>query len=279
MLIDETNEEYHASAPVSKSKLWKLWSKTPFHARYEANKEADHYDIGTAAHYAILEPDTFEQRVLRGPDVRRNTKEWKAFTDMCAHAQAIGLKGEDYDGVIAIRDLAHTIPELDTMRTGNVIVEQSAYATDEEYKVEVKTRPDMFNTDTRIMLDVKNMASASAFSFQKSIGAYGYHMQHAAYVDIWQQATGLEVEAFFFVVFEKSKPPAVQLFELSPSAIAEGHAIYRKALERWAQCSEADEWPGYPGGVQQIGLRRYDYHLTPAPEGEEVQAMGDEAPE
>lgn len=275
MLVNETNEAYHASAPASKTTLWKLWTKTPFHARFEAQKAATHYDVGTAAHIAILEPDTFEQRVLRGPEDRRGNK-WKSFMDECDARGAVGLTESDYDQVIAIRDLAHTIPELDTMRSGNVITEQSAYATDAATGVDIKTRPDMFNVDTGIMLDVKNMTSASAYAFQKSIDVYGYHMQHAAYVDIWHHATGFDVNAFFFVVFEKSNPPTVQLFELSPSAIAEGHAIYRAALERYAECLKSDHWPAYPSGIQQIGLRKIAYKLTPPPEGEEVQAMGDE---
>ena len=274
-LVNEPNEAYHASDPVSKTTLWTMWSKTPFHARFGVRKPTSATEFGSAAHLAVLEPDAFEARVYRGPDVRKNTNEWKRFEDMCAAHHAIGLKPDEYDLVIAIRDTAHTIEPLRIARSGQTLVEQSAYGTDPETGIAYKTRPDLFNVPHGIMLDLKNMASASAGAFQRDVGKFGYHVQRAMYPEVWENATGMAVEAFFFVVLEKSEPPTFACYELSPSAIAEGHAIYRSALSRYAECLRNDDWPGYPSGVQMIGLRKYDYRLTPAPDGEEIQEMGE----
>jgi hypothetical protein len=268
----ETDEEYHSGEGVSKSTLWKQETKTPYLARFGKKQDADHFAYGKAGHIAILEPETFEARVSRGPDVRRNTREWKLFEDFCNSAGTIPLKGEDYDNVLTIRDLADGLPAIEIMRNGTPIVETSAYHFDEETGVLVKTRPDMYNHG--IILDLKVMADASPFAFQRSVGKFGYHMQHALYSDVWEKGSEMPVDAFFFVVFEKSSPPQVAVYELTPASIAEGHARYRHALAKYAEYLATDNWPSYPLTTQKLGLRKYDYRLTEPPEIDET--IGDD---
>lgn len=267
----ETDEEYHAGEGVSKSKLHKLITKTPFHAQYGARIDKPHFQIGKAAHCAILEPEDLEHRFTKGPDARRNSNEWKHAEDFARHAGTTLLKPDDYDTAMMIRDLAATVPELELMRQGETIVETSAYHVDEETGVLVKTRPDIFNVNHGLIGDIKNMADASPEAFKRDVGKFGYHMQHALYSDIWEKGSGHTVNGFFFIVFEKSSPPMVAVYELSAAAIAEGYAMYRAALEKYAECLKADDFPGYPSGVQQIGLRYYDYRYTQPPKDEEPQ--------
>jgi hypothetical protein len=264
----EADEAYHSGEGVSKTTLWTLHSKTPFHARYGARKESHAFDLGKAAHIAILEPHRLESSVMRGPDDRRGNK-WKEAQDEAAARGAILLTSGDYEQALLIRDLADTVPELQVMRKGEVFVETSAYHIDEETGALVKCRPDLYNKTHGLMLDVKNMTSASPMAFQKSVGEYGYHVQHAMYSDVWARGAEMTVDAFFFVVFEKSEPPVVAVYELSSTAVAEGYAIYRQALQRYSDCLKADDWPGYGTGVQRVDLRRWDYKLTEAPKGED----------
>ena len=272
----ETDEEYHAGEGVSKSKLWTLDTKTPFHAQFGARVEKPHFTIGKAAHCAILEPEELEQRYTKGPDARRNSNEWKHAEDFARHAGTTLLKPDDYDMAMVIRDLASTVPELELMRQGESIVETSAYHVDEETGVLVKTRPDIYNVNHCLIGDIKNMADGSPDAFKRDVGKFGYHMQHALYSDIWAKGSGHQVDGFFFIVFEKSNPPMVAVYELTAAAIAEGYARYRAALKRYADCLKSDTWPGYPEGVQQIGLRYYDYKLTQPPAEEEQQFAEDD---
>lgn len=267
----ETDEEYHGGDGVSKSTLWTLWNKTPFHARYGAKKESAAFEIGKATHIAILEPDTFEARVTKGPAARGNSNEWKHAQDFATAAGTILLKPDAYDQCLMIRDLSASVAELDVLRDGSQIVETSAYHVDEETGILTKCRPDIYNPTHRIMADVKNMADGSPWAFQRDVGKFGYHMQHATYADIWTKGAEMEVDAFFFIVFEKSEPPMVKCYELKPSAVAEGYATYRAALKRYAECMAADEWPGYGDGIERIGLRYYDYKLTQPPADEEAE--------
>lgn len=264
----ESDTEYHSGPGVSKTTLWALHSKTPFHARFGAPKESHAFDLGKAAHIAILEPHRLETSVMKGPEDRRGNK-WKEAGDEAEATNRILLTSKDYDQCMLIRDLADTVPELRIMRQGETYIETSAYHEDEETGALVKCRPDLYNRTHAMMLDVKNMADASPYAFQRDVGKFGYHVQAAMYSDVWERGTGFPCEAFAFLVFEKSEPPMVAVYELTPASVAEGHAIYRAALERYAECLRADEWPGYGSGVQRIGLKRWDYKFTQAPEGEE----------
>ena len=72
----------------------------------------------------------------------------------------------------------------------------------------------------------------------------------------------MAVKGFFFLVFEKCTPPTVAMYELAPEAVLEGHAIYRQALKKWKECTEADEWPSYSTEVQKSSLPHYGFKLT-----------------
>lgn len=265
-IVQESDEEYHASTDsVSKSGLWELWTKTPFHYRYGKKEFKPQFSIGKAAHIAILEPERFEEAVCRGPATRRGNA-WKDAEAFAAHAQMILLTESDFELALLMRDTADTIPQLQQMRRGNYIVERSAYHVDPETGVEVRCRPDQYNLDNKIILDLKSAASAAYPDFQRAVGQFGYHVQDAVYSDVWPNAGGGDVEGFFFLVIEKSEPPTFALYEIDAAAAKEGHAVYRAALEKYAQCAAKNEWPGYPTDIQTINLRRWDYHLTEPPQ-------------
>lgn len=265
MIIQNTSEEYHSGHGVSKSGLWQLYKKTPFHFKYGERKTSNAFDLGDAAHCAILEPEDFESRFYRGPDDRRGNK-WKEAGDFCEHHKMTLLTSGDYDIALALRETAMLCGPLQTMLEGKPVIEHSAYHVDEETGVTVRCRPDIYNPTHKLIGDVKTAADGSAWGFQKAIGDFGYHVQEPIYTEIWDKAGGGEVEGFFFIVIEKSNPPMISAYELDAPAVAEGYEIYRKTLKLYAECERNDDWPGYPSDVQKISLRKFDYKLTEAPE-------------
>lgn len=275
-IVEQTDEEYHGGEGFSKTTLYTAWKKTPHHARFGKRKATNALEIGKAAHIAILQPELLDQSVTRGPTDRRGNK-WKEAQDFANAAGTILLTEADFETVMIIRDLAGVVPEIEAMQSGTNYVETAAYHVDEETGLLLKTKPDIYNADHRLIGDVKNMADASWPAFQRDVGKFGYHFQHAMYSDLWEKGAELPVDGFFFIVFEKSDPPMVACYELKSSAIKEGYAQYRAAVELWAKCIEKDEFPGYPSGIQKIGLRKYDHMLTPPPaDAEEGDGRDDE---
>ena len=263
-LVTETNEQYHASDPVSKSGLWTLYTKTPYHYRFTRGRHTPALDIGTATHTAILEPELFEKTVMRGPEDRRGNK-WKEANDEAVAKSMILLTDGDYAKVDVMREVAARSAYLQALLRGEKLVEQSAYAEDEEHGVLVKCRPDLFNKSLSIAVDLKTAVSASPDDFAKAVGQRGYHMQEAVYTDVFSRASGIDVNGFVFVVIEKpsdENPPIIQCYELDNNAVAEGHAQYRKALAKYADCVKKDEWPAYGDACRTLSLRKWDYIET-----------------
>lgn len=273
-LIINSDEEYHSSEGVSKTGLWSLYTKTPFHYRHVVRKPSPAFDIGKAAHIAILEPERLDKAVMRGPVDRRGNK-WKEAQDEAEHFGRLLLTEKDHDTALIIRDLAATVPQIRLMQSGEFMNEASAYHDDEETGVTVRCRPDIYNKTHSLIGDIKNMSDASPAAFSRDAGKFGYHMQDAVYTDVWSRGTGMDVDGFFFIVFEKSDPPMVACYELDAPSVEEGYAVYRAALAKYVECRDRDEWPGYPSDIQRIGIRKWDYRELPAPVRDEMESEYD----
>lgn len=261
-LIQNTIDQYHTSEGFSKSQLWAYHTKTPYAAKFGKHKDSNAFDVGHAAHTAILEPNLLEKLVVRGPTDRRG-KKWSDWQEECeANGQTL-LTEADYDQVLLIRDLAATVPELEAMRDG-AMIEQSCYAQDEETGAVLRCRSDIYSPSLAMMADIKNMADISDDAWSRDIGKWGYNMQHAMYQDVWNKGSdGLECEAFFFICFSKTEPPEVVCRELEPVDIEEGFQAYRAALKVAVECEAAGQWPSLPTGVVRgVKMRDRDRRFT-----------------
>lgn len=265
------NEEYHAGPGISKSGLWTIQMQSPAHYRYGEREEKTHFDFGEACHLAILEPNKFEDIVVRGPDDRRGNK-WKDMVEACAIDKKLLLTSGDFDGVLAIRDVIHADKWLNSAITGGpALIEASGYIVDEATGELRRVRPDLYREDLGLILDVKSSQSAHPDAFARSVVNYGYHAQEAFYSDAWADL-GKPVNGFAFLAFEKKPPYAFAIYELPPSIVDEGRALMRQALDTYHTCRESNEWHSYPGGVQELEFKRWAYRATAAPEFEDAAA-------
>jgi hypothetical protein len=128
-IFDMSNEAYHATSAISKSGLWTLHTKSPAHYKFGESKSSATFDLGTAAHTAILEPEKLGSSILRGPEDRRGNK-WKEQQEMAAMGNFLLLTAGDYDAVLRIRDAAHKNPLVRKLTAG-AQVERSAFWMDE----------------------------------------------------------------------------------------------------------------------------------------------------
>ncbi|MGJ5032255.1 PD-(D/E)XK nuclease-like domain-containing protein [Bradyrhizobium sp. HKCCYLS2038] len=260
-----SEDAYHSGEGVSKSGLWTIETRSPAHYKFGLRKETKPFDFGHACHLAILQPNEFEQMVVRGPEDRRGNK-WKDVAEICKVDKKLLLTSGDYDGVLTVRDTVHADPWVNSIITGgDGVNEASGYWIDQDTGELCRCRPDRYRRDLKLILDVKTAASAHPDAFAKSVVNYGYHAQEAFYTDGWQ-ACGQQVDAFAFLSFEKEPPYAFAVYELPPSIVEEGRAVMRKALNTYADCRKANRWPSYGEGVQELSFKRWNYRLTQAPE-------------
>jgi len=249
-------ETYLQRGDVSKSTLWTLYTKSPAHALIE-KEPSPAMQLGSAVHCAVLEPDTFDERFVRGPDDRRGVR-WKEALD--EHGAKLLTSG-DYDDALRIRDALQRDPLVRRLTTGDVWREVSGFWRDPETGLVVRCRPDAYRPSLRLMADVKTTTDARATTWRKRVAEFGYHAQEALYTDGWR-ACGMEVDAFVFIAVETSAPYAHCVFDLAPAAVDEGRAAMREALQTFAQCKAANRWPAYPSEPQSLDIPSWAYRLT-----------------
>lgn len=256
-----SNAEYHGGAGISKSGLDRI-AQSPLHywSEYlDPNRaprvETPAMKLGTAIHAAVLEPDVFRDGYLAAPKIDRRTSAGKAaFADLQAKADergAILLDADDYAACQTIAAQVRTHPSARAL-FANGKAEQSAFWTDAETGVLCKARPDWMMPGA--ILDVKSTDDASLSGFQRSVVKWRYHVQAAWYLDGIAAATGEQMQAFIFCVFEKSPPYAAAFYYADADMIELGRREYRQALRLYADCLESDRWPGYPTEILPISL-------------------------
>jgi|VirMetMinimDraft_7_1064189.scaffolds.fasta_scaffold00089_33 exodeoxyribonuclease VIII len=274
--LNIANEDYHAGPGISKSGLWTIATRTPAHFRYGERKDSAAFDLGTAAHLALLEPHEFEGQVVAGPEDRRGNK-WKDAELQAAAQGAILLTAGDYDKAMRIRDAGECNATLRDLRRG-AVCEASGYAIDPETGMLCRCRPDAFNAAAGVILDLKTTTDGGRDAFGRAAANFGYHVQEAFYSDVWHAAGRIahvggkplhaRVDAFIFVVIEKTAPFLVSCYELAPSAVDEGRETYKRALDTYARCVAADEWPGYPEDPEPLDIPPWAYRNTVRPQVE-----------
>lgn len=255
------NDDYHSGPGVSKSGLWSIHTKSPAHFKFAPREEKNHFAIGEAGHIAVLEPDTFEARVMKGPADRRGNA-WKDAQAEANNSDRLLLTEGDYDKALLIRDVIHANALVSAIiRSAHSQIEHSAYWVDEETGVLCRCRPDLYRPDLGLMLDLKTTTDAHPDAFARSVVNYGYHSQEAFYAD-GLRALGQPVAGVLFLAVEKTDPFVFGLYELPPSIVAEGREIMRKSLDVYRACEQADHWPGYCDGVRELSFKRWAYQHT-----------------
>lgn len=249
---------YLSGPEVSKSKLWTAINRSPAHACTDV-EESNAMALGTAIHCAVLEPDEFTTRFVRGPSDRRGLR-WKELRE--EHGDALVTEA-DYDAARDVRDAVAKHAALRRVLPG-MAHEVSAFAVDPITGLPMRARFDAIDKRRGFGVDLKTTTDARATTFVRRVSDLGYHAQEALYTDI-ARLCGRDVEAFLFVVVETAAPYAVALFELGPDDVAEGRAAMRAALDLWARCKERNEWPAYGADVQPLALPRWAYRFTTPP--------------
>lgn len=256
-LVEMPEAEYHAHPALSNSGIGHIL-KSPAH--YMAQRLCPRVPtpamaLGTAAHRAILEPERFYQTYVACPSgIDRRTKAgreaWESLIE--SHPGKEILSIDDYQRTEAMVMAVHSHPTASKLLTGGR-AEQSLFWVDKKTGVHCRSRIDYLREDG-LVVDVKTTRCASAASFVKSVGQFGYHRQGAMYLEGGEAALKEKQIAFIFIAVESEPPYGIGVFALDEMAIAIGHREFEKGCELFALCKKTDTWPGYPEAVQTISL-------------------------
>lgn len=249
---DMPEADYHAdrdSLSVSGMKLL-LQAPALFRHRQDNPEYKAVFDFGSAAHKKVLGVGSevvvhhYDPAKVKSP---KSTNAWKEDLTAARAEGKVLLLPEDAARIDAMALQLEAKPEAMRLMTAGQ-AEVSAFWHDDRYGVTRRARADWLREDGGIV-DYKTARDVNPKWLPKTVTDFGYHMQHAQYVDVFRGA-GIEVPFFAFIFQEKEPPHMVTVARLDPDFVAAGRARCRAALERFRDCREADVWPDYtPGGV------------------------------
>ena len=251
-----SNAEYHADPALSKSGLSDI-SHTP--KKFKVNRQIEHksspvFDLGTAAHAAILEPDKYWEMVaVPPPDLlakngalsTKVAKEWKAEQE---DKGKVVIKQDFQNKVEAMAENVLERPEhseAKALLTGGH-AELSGFWEETEFGAPfmLKIRPD-YLPGGNLVVDLKTDIDASPEAFARKTFNLKYHWSAWLTCRGLEYLTGERHDQYFFVVVEKEIPFDVAVYEVPTYAFELARRQIRPLLERYSRCLEADDWPGY----------------------------------
>jgi hypothetical protein len=261
-VYDIPEDAYHADpVPVgslSSSGARRLLASCPavfMHEHLNPPAATPDMEFGTVAHRMVLGV---------GPEVvivRANNWKTKAAQKKADDARARGavpLLARDYQTVqeMAAALRRHPIAAA-LLDPGRGDAEQTLIWNDRGTGVWRRARLDFLPESTpgrMIVVDYKSTRSAHPSAIAKSVHQYGYHQQHAWYVDGVRELGLASDVAMIFLFQEKVPPYLVTPVELDANAIRIGRERNREALDLYRRCVETGNWPGYTDDIAYVSL-------------------------
>ncbi|WP_417447227.1 PD-(D/E)XK nuclease-like domain-containing protein [Kangiella sp.] len=234
----QSNKDYHASDAIGSSTLKSIANSTLAHALSSEFKESDATRLGSAVHAAILEPETFDDEFIVIPKIDKRTKAGKILAaEYEEKAQGKTIITEEQK--LSVEQVVESIKRHSTasaMLSGGE-AEYSYYS--EIDGVAVKCRPDYVNQGA--LIDLKTCQDASADGFMRACFNFGYHIQAAYYLDIYNKVNGTDLKEFFFIAVESKAPYSVNIFKMGEIEINLGREQYKKAFAQLVEYKKAGE--------------------------------------
>lgn len=263
-------EAYHKATGVSQTALKHL--DPP--ARYPVYKSTPvdvtpWMRLGTLIHAAVLEPHKPLPKIAVQPETypgdKGEAKPWHNGSNYCK-----AWRKERVDAGIEVltktewENLNGCVRSISAHPTANEAFSDGESEVSIFRLVELpsgrsvwtKCRLD-FVTSGDAIVDLKKVqrGKAQAESFEWLVWDRDLHVQAAFYLDAWNAMNpGDQRSEWCWVAVEEDAPHLVAVHRAAPELILQGRATYIDRLERFAECSERDHWPGYPEQVGTVGI-------------------------
>lgn len=187
-------------------------------------------------------------------------KPWSAKSETCQEMRAIAEKngavvitkdelaeaGAAVKSLLSVGAINGIIQESDRQVRMDAVWHDGATGL----KIPVKTLPDLVPRAGGVygasMADLKTSVCGHPGYWKKIVGNYGYDVQAAFELDIFNLARPDDArKEFRHIVVESFPPFATAHYLLSEEFLSIGRQVYRAALARYAECLATGIWPGY----------------------------------
>lgn len=252
VLIDMHMDDYQGNESYSRSDLM-LIKQSPYHLRAKKegiypkpDKESPSMIMGQLFHCLVLEPHLFDEQFLVMGEMDRRTKAGKElyqfYLDEAKGRATVDIKHYSKARIMADNVLEH---EIARKALKGCLIERSLFWVDEETGLNFKCRPDAYNPDNGIVVDLKSTKDAAFRPMQRSCVTYGYFLQ-AAMIREAIRALGLKFTKFILLCAENSEPYATAPIVFDDNAIDSGLNEFNYLKRILARCIQENRFDHHP---------------------------------
>lgn len=156
-----------------------------------------------------------------------------------------------------IRQHLYTEHGIDLTGRSELAVEWNEHATNGEI-VPCRGMLDHWMPEARTIFDLKIWKSANPAKLPRQITDNGLDIQAEAYTRAVEQVhPELAGRLQFIALICEAHTGLTVPIELDGTAKQLGRMRWRRAIDLWARCMAADDWPGYARGVLTVGVSEY----------------------
>lgn len=240
LILGTDNASYHANTTHLSSSAIKVLLKDPaqFHREYVLGQRvqitSDAFTEGSLVHTLILEPDQIGQYAIFSGLKKAGTA-WEIYKKLHTDKTIVRVTQmlrcqelyKSYAALpVAVNLLKDTLSEHNMI--GNIL------------KVPVKARADAIKPGHYIV-DVKTTSMPSDPDiFKQTIQDYSYQLSAALYCQIALETYGVPHDFYWLVLSKDDKQ--CHVYKASTETLAEGTAMYTKALVTYKKCKESNIW-------------------------------------
>lgn len=224
-------------------------------------KQTKSMGFGSAFHLALLQPEFYQQMVAVGPDVNKNTTEYKAWKKEHLH-QLILDPGQESTIQKMVSSVTGNKEALDLLNSPGK-AEQAIRWQDDKTGIWCKCKIDYLLENPKI-IDIKTCSNPNPVEFSRSCGQLDYQCQAAFYKAAMFDMTGMDVD-YIHIAIGMEAPYECIVYKLDDEAIKLGRAMNETTLRRLKDCRDSDIWDSpYAHRVVELGLPRWTFNRSPA---------------
>jgi hypothetical protein len=244
--------EYHAMKALSASGAWTLAEECPAKFLWESpwnpayvppDKTA--FDIGTAAHLAILEPKRQREKIVVIDAADYRTRAAQDARDAARAENRVPLLVHQVEIIARIAAAIEAHPIASAAFADGGDPEVTLTWRDPGMNVPSKIRVDWLPRHRRWLIDLKTAASANPRAWIDQAFRLGYHARASWYLDGAEAVFKRAPEEYWFVVVEKEPPYLVSVISFDEQALEWGRISNRRARDLFMRAAATGDWHGY----------------------------------
>lgn len=253
-------EVYVGINALNQSKL-KTLAKSPRHCKHELDNPkppSSAMRVGSLADTAIFDPELMHDLYAVRPklDMRRTEDKRRAeLFEAHNHGKTI-VTADEWNRA---QDIAAALNKDEDCRAfieASDRTQVTGIWQDKETGLRCKLRADAMCSDLGVIYDLKTTRDASRYAFEKSIFDYRYYWQAAWYLDGLKEL-GLSFSHYCIIAVENEAPYCPKVYRLQDEVIDLARREMAPLKRLYAKCLKENKWPGYPSGVEDVGLPGY----------------------